>query len=150
MAQSRNERRKQKKRKARREKKVRMQREARGGEVVVVPGDGRVSMSEALIDFMEIDDRDWPDEEELRKTLTIGMVAWNAAIATGAARKDLIEGTLAALPREMRVEGRHWLDVLIKRKEAFFADNKRLMLDYELTMTPSGPHIMVMSTLDMP
>jgi hypothetical protein len=150
MAQSRKDRQKQKKRQARREKIARMKRQSHGDETFVVPRGGRVSMSEVLIDFMEIDAQEWPDEEQLRKTLVLGMVAWNAAVASGAARNDLIQSTLATFPPDLRAEARFHLDALIKRKESLFPDNKRLMLDYELTKTPSGPHIQVLSTLDMP
>jgi hypothetical protein len=150
MAQSRKDRQKQKKRKARREKIARMQRQSPGEERFDNPRGGLVSMSAALIDFMEIDSQVWPDEELLRKTILLGMVAWNAAVASGASREDLIQSTVATLPPNVRAEARVHLDALIKRKESLFPDNKRLMLDYELTMTPSGPYIQVMSTLDMP
>jgi hypothetical protein len=150
MAQSKKDRQKQKKRQARREKIARMQRQSYGDEVLILPGAGRVSMSEALIDFMEIDGQEWPDEDLLRKTLVMGMVAWNAAVSSGAARNDLIESTIALLPPEARAEGRHHLNALIKRKQSLFPDNMRLMVDYQLSMTPTGPYIQVMSTLDMP
>ncbi|HBI47088.1 MAG TPA: hypothetical protein DDY78_30180 [Planctomycetales bacterium] len=149
MAQSRKDRQKQKKRKARREKIARMQRHT-GGEVLVVPHGGLVSMSAALIDFMEIDSQVWPDEEQLRKVILLGMVAWNAAIASGASREDLIQSTTATLPPEVRAEARVHLKTLIQRKESLFPDNKRLMLDYRLTMQPSGPYIQIMSSLDKP
>jgi hypothetical protein len=150
MAQSRKDRQKQKKRKARREKIARMQRQSPGEERFDNPRGGLVSMSAVLIDFMEINSQEWPDEELLRKTILLGMVAWNAAVASGASREDLIQSTVATLPPDVRAEARFHLDALIKRKESLFPDNKRLMLDYELTMTPSGPYIQVMSTLDMP
>jgi hypothetical protein len=150
MAQSRKDRQKQKKRKARREKIARMQRQSHGEVLFDVPRSGLVSMSAALIDFMEIDSQEWPDEELLRKTILLGMVAWNAAVASGASREDLIQSTLATLLPNLRAEARFHLDALIKQKESLFPDNKRLMLDYQLTMQPTGPYIQVMSTLDMP
>ena len=107
-------------------------------------------MSAALIDFMEIDSQVWPDEEQLRKVILLGMVAWNAAIASGASREDLIQSTTATLPPEVRAEARVHLKTLIQRKESLFPDNKRLMLDYRLTMQPSGPYIQIMSSLDKP
>jgi hypothetical protein len=150
MAQSRKDRQKQKKRKARREKIARMQRNSPGGEVLVVPHGGLVSMSAVLIEFMEIDSQEWPDEELLRKTIVLGLVAWNAAVASGASREDLLRSTIGTLPPNVRAEARVHLITLIKRKEMLFPDNKRLMLDYKLTMQPTGPYIQVMSTLDMP
>jgi hypothetical protein len=150
MAQSRKDKQKQKKRQARRQKIARMKRQSHGDETFVVPLSGLVSMSAVLIDFMEIDSQVWPDEELLRKAILLGMVAWNAAVASGASREDLTQSTLATLPPDLRAEARFHLDALIKRKESLFPDNKRLMLDYELTMMPSGPYIQVMSTLDMP
>ena len=95
-------------------------------------------MSAVLIDFMEIDSQEWPNEELLRKTIILGMVAWNAAIASGAKRDEIIQSTIATLPPGVRAEARVHLNALIKRKESLFADNKRLMLDYKLTMGRQG------------
>jgi hypothetical protein len=150
MAQNRKDRQKQKKRKARREKIARRQRQSHGGEALTIPQGGLVSMSAVLIDFMEIDSQEWPDEEQLRKVILLGMVAWNAAVASGAARDDMIQSTIATLPPDVRAEARVHLNMLIQRKESLFPGNKRLMLDYKLTMEPSGPYIQIMSSLDLP
>jgi hypothetical protein len=150
MAQSKKDRQKQKKRKARREKIARRQRQAHGGEVLTIPQGGLVSMSAILIDFMEIDSQEWPDEEQLRKVILLGMVAWNAAVASGAARDEMTQSTIATLPPDVRAEARVHLNMLIQRKETLFADNHRLMLDYKLTMGPSGPYIQIISSLDLP
>ena len=107
-------------------------------------------MSAVLIDFMEIDSQEWPDEELLRKAIVLGMMAWNAAVASGASRENLIQSTIATLPPDVRAEARVHLNMLIQRKESLFPDNRRLMLDYKLTMQPSGPYIQIMSSLDLP
>jgi hypothetical protein len=116
--------------------------------MVVVSPPGEVKMSEVLLEFLEPYDNLWKTEEQLHKLLTIAMVAWNAALVSGRRRDELLQGTLAALPPEARGDGRMLIEEMIRRKEAQFANIKRMVLDHQLTMTPSGPHLSVISTLD--
>ena len=44
-------------------------------------------------------------------------------------------------------DGRVVFEDLIRRKELHFADNRRMILDFDLTMTADGPHLQIMSTL---
>ena len=52
-----------------------------------------------------------------------------------------------AVPPEVCPDMRSIVDEMIRRKETHFADNKRAITDYQLTMTPSGSHVAVISSL---
>ena len=42
------------------------------------------------------------------------------------------------------------IDEMVRRKEAHFASNRRMIINYDLTMTPTGPYLQVLSTFDRP
>jgi len=109
------------------------------------------SMSEVLLDFIDPYLDESPEDEEdadgLRNVLAVAVVAWNAAILPSQKGEKLIEACLATMPEQMRAEARQWLDELVRRKHQHFADNRRLIIDYTVTMRSDGPHVQVMSTL---
>jgi hypothetical protein len=121
-----------------------------GNVTVVVPPHGAQKMSEVLLEFLEPWSEHWRDEEECRKLLSVGIVAWNAAVVSGGEREDLIQSTLKAVPPEVRADMRTVIDEMVRRKEAHFASNRRMIINYDLTMTPTGPHLQVLSTFDSP
>jgi len=118
----------------------------RGG-IAVLRG-SETKMSEVLVEFLEPYSEHWKTEEELRKLLTLALVAWNAALFSGSKRSDFIQRMAQSFPPESRQDFHSIIQEMIKRKEAHFASNKRTILDYQVTMTPSGPHLVVLSTLD--
>ena len=85
----------------------------------------------------------------LGKLLTLALVAWNAALFSGSKRSDFIESMAQAVPADARQDMRTIIEEMIQRKEAHFASHKRMIVDYQITMTPSGPNLAVISTLDI-
>jgi hypothetical protein len=108
---------------------------------------GVVKMSEVLEDFLDPYWDTWKTEEDLRKLVLVGVVAWNAAIVSGKPGESLIREVLNSVPPDLRSDLRMMLDDLILRKEKHFADNKRLILNYQVKSSPSGPSLVVASTL---
>jgi hypothetical protein len=116
--------------------------------VLLVESPPGEKMSEVLLDFIEpYVDEPADDVDNLRKVLVVAIVAWNAAIVPHAEGEKLIEICLDAMPETMHAEARAWLDELIRRKQQYFADNRRLIINYTVTMRPDGPFVQVMSTL---
>ena len=62
-------------------------------------------------------------------------------------REKLIRETAETLPAEMRDDLRTLLNPLIARKQEHFAENRRGIVNFELTMRPTGPYLSVISTL---
>ena len=50
------------------------------GMTIVRPSPGQEKMSEVLLDFVEPYSEQWETAEELRKLLTLAVIAWNAAL----------------------------------------------------------------------
>ena len=103
-------------------------------------------MSEVLLAFLEPYSEFWENENQFNKLLTIALLAWNAANLPRENREEMIQSCLETLPLEIRANGRAIIDELIRRKERYFADNKRAIISYQLTMTADGPHLNVIST----
>jgi hypothetical protein len=113
---------------------------------IVVNPPGREKMSEALVALVQPEWDSCQSEEAMKKLLTIGIVAWNAALRTGEERTALLEETAASLPAEVRGD-REIVEVYIRRKEELFPKNKRPMFDFELSWRSGNPHNQVLSGL---
>jgi hypothetical protein len=104
-------------------------------------------MSRVILDFLGPYLEQTHSDADIEKLVTVGIVAWNTANVAGKEREKLLEATLEKFPADARQSARALIEELVRRKEALFADNKRMILDYELTETPSGRgHLSVVST----
>jgi hypothetical protein len=146
--------RKQKKREQKKQARKRKARTLRQqpfgrGEVVILP-EGAEKMSEVLTDFIEPYADLWKTEDELYRLLDVASVAWNAALMSGEERDKLIRDSMGAVPPEVRADLKAILTNLIRRKETYFASNKRIILSYEVTMGPDEYRVNVLSTYEGP
>jgi hypothetical protein len=116
--------------------------------VVIESPPGQKKMSEVLLDFVEPYSDQWRNEAELRTLLNIATLVWNASLLTGSQREEAIQDMIQAVPPEGRVDFRRILDDMIQRKMALFAGNKRAILSFEVSKTPTGPYVSVISSLD--
>ncbi|QJW96814.1 hypothetical protein [Frigoriglobus tundricola] len=105
-------------------------------------------MSEVVWDFIEPYKDHWKTGDQLKKLVSVALIARNAAIASPRERADLLDRTAATLPPDARDDFLAVMMDLIKRKTTYFAANKRMIIDYQLTMTSDGPHLSVISTLE--
>lgn len=118
------------------------------GTLVIPSPPGQGKMSEVLLEFIAPYAREWNTEEELKKLLSVAVLGWNAALQTETKREEFLQEMTRAVPPEARPSLRTLLDEMTRRKIALFASNKRIILGFEVTPTPSGPHVSVMSTLE--
>jgi hypothetical protein len=119
------------------------------GPVDVVNALGAEKMSEVLGEFLGPYLKQTTTPEDFRNVLDIGVIAWNAALVAGKVRQELLEATLASLPADARGPARALLEEMIRRKEALFASNQRMIVEYELTRAgPGKAHLSVTSTFD--
>jgi hypothetical protein len=109
---------------------------------------GEAKMSEVLMEFIEPYMPHAQTREALDKLLALATVAWNAALRSGSERDDFLRSMEQTLPQEARADMRSILGEMITRKETHFAGIERTIIDYQLTMTPNGPHLSVMSTFE--
>jgi len=116
-----------------------------GCKIVVQPS-GETKMSEVLLEFIEPYSPYWKTKEELNKLLGVAVIAWNGALLPGNERKEIIENAVKVAPPEIRQDMKAIIEEMIQRKETHFAHNKRMILNYQVTMTKEGPHVTVLST----
>jgi len=117
------------------------------GTVIVETPAGTRKMSEVLLEFVEPYSDAWETDEELRKLLTLALVAWNAALMSGGVRDQFLQDMETAMPPEARPTMRAIVAGMIQRKLTHFASNTRSIIDFQVTPTPEGPHVSVASTL---
>ncbi len=121
---------------------------ARPSDLFVVDSPDGIKMSEVLMALVEQEWEGCRDEEAMRKQLTIGMTAWNAALMEGAKRTALLEDLARTFPVELRQDFIDVVEPLIRRKEELFPHIRRPILSFELTWLPSGdPYLSVVSGL---
>jgi hypothetical protein len=121
------------------------------GSKVVYEPPGQEKMSEVLEDFVEPFSDLGDTEDAYRRLLSLGQMAWNAALLPEDERRAMIDETLrAGFPGASgagRAEAREFVETLIRRKLEHFAGNQRAILSFTLTDTGDGYHLSVASTL---
>jgi hypothetical protein len=131
------------------EKKLR--KESLPFEKLVVSPPGEVKMSEVLEDFIEPYREEAQTKEATRRLLTLATIAWNVALFPKPERQwmidkmitdDLVEGD-----QKLKAEIQDLIQELIARKNRYFSENKRMIVDFELKKVGSGYHLSVASTL---
>lgn len=113
----------------------------------VIRRSGQFKMSEVLLDFIEPYRENARSEDELRTLITIGLVAWNAALLPKESREQTIDRMINRDVHDGAGEFRQFVYEMIERKQRWFAPIKRLILGYDLTFTENGPHLSVISTV---
>lgn len=106
-----------------------------------------VKMSDVLEAFVEPYRELVDTKDAFYKLLTIAIVAWNAALLPAQKRMTHVENILQVLPESARSDGIEIVKELIERKERYFSENKRMILDCEVEETEKGYHLFVISTL---
>ena len=104
-----------------------------------------VKLSEALLEFLEPFTDGMEGEEEWKKVVGIGVIAWNAALlpwdSVLTSLQDFCDSIAHPDPKTLKAV---LLD-LVDRKLSFFAEDKRMVLRYEVSMTEKGPFLSVVS-----
>lgn len=77
----------------------------------------------------------------------MGVVAWNAAVLPPESREAILDRAVNDAIPDGAEEFREVLSEMIERKQRYFGRFTRFILNYQLTMTPDGPHLTVLSTL---
>jgi hypothetical protein len=104
-------------------------------------------MSEALSALVEPEWNECQDEEAMRKLLTLGLAAWNAANLKGNKRTGFLQDLAQSFPTELRQEFLQVVEPLIQRKEKLFPHIQRPIFSFELTWPSGKPYLTVLSGL---
>ena len=119
-------------------------------EIVVSPS-GEVKMSEVLEDFVEPYLESTETKESMRRLLTLGTIAWNLALSPESERQGVIDRVfnddLLGGDKKLKAEIQGLIEELITRKNRYFSENRRMIVDFELKELGNDYHISVASTL---
>jgi hypothetical protein len=106
-------------------------------------------MSEVLLEFIEPYKHLGNNEEQYRKLISMAVVGWNMALLPENERKNVIN----KFAKKMKLgfwEKRDFRGVIndfVERKLKYFPDNKRYIIDFEITDLGDRDHLSVISTL---
>ncbi len=121
------------------------------GVKVVHNSPAREKMSDVLEEFVQPLEDPADTEESYMKLLTLGMLAWNAALQPEDQRQAFIDRMIAVAlpgaPQRDRATVRQVVDMLIQRKQQLFPNNRRVIISFSLTDRGDDFHLSVVSTL---
>ena len=116
--------------------------------------EGAERMSDVLSRFVEPYAGAANTKEAYGKLLTLALMAWNAALIPEAERpampEQVLDEGLTGVPVSLRKELRAFVDELIARKLKYFADNRRMIIDFSVEESRTSFHLSVVSTLEAP
>jgi hypothetical protein len=110
---------------------------------------GEAKMSEVLWEFVQPYLGSTRNEQDLRKLLDLALIAWSIPLFPPDQREGVVRDLLSKVPVEARATLAAMLAQMVQRKEAVFGNNRRMILSYDLTFTPAGPHLSVASTMPL-
>ncbi|MHC4678787.1 MAG: hypothetical protein ACYTEK_08820 [Planctomycetota bacterium] len=106
-------------------------------------------MSEVLLEFAEPLLEAFDDDSHFRDVIAMAAFCWNLTLLQPnereAAINDIVK-QMAGRDAFKRVGVREALRVLLDRKKALFADDNRLIVNYEIVEEETGPRLLVMSS----
>lgn len=112
--------------------------------------EGHEKMSEVLEAFVEPYLYTTHTYEQQKVLLTIACFAWNLSLLPANQRSVELDRIIHSLTlggdRQEEQETREILEEMMVRKQDFFADNKRYILDFELQRGNREHHLSVVST----
>jgi hypothetical protein len=82
--------------------------------------------------------------------LRFAILVWNASLLPKDEQEEACREIMKALPvrgRGVRGEILSAINMLLERKEKYFSDNKRIIIDYDITETKDSLHLNVASTV---
>ena len=128
-------------------KRVRASQHFQNAQVIVNPA-GTEKMSEVILRFAE------PLKDEYgmvpKAMLELAIIMWNASFMPKDMQRKAMEDILNVIPRENREARREMLrmvTMLLERKRQYFAQNKRLIMDYHITESAHSIYLDVVSTI---
>ena len=114
---------------------------------------GNLKMSDVLSDFVAPLADECADREAYSRLLTLGLVAWNAALRPQPERQQMVDDVigrgLCGESRYVHRMCREVVDHLIARKLAYFAEYQRPILGFNLEDRGDDYFLSVMSALDV-
>jgi hypothetical protein len=128
-------------------------------DILINPPD-QAKMSEVLLEFASplFDPSD--DDEYFGKAIALAAASWNAALLPSEKQEASIEGLIDKISssgacdvdtaREINASLKEIVLMLLERKRSYFPDNKRVIVDYQISNFKDQRNVLVASTLPSP
>ena len=121
-----------------------------GVEHELIRDSSQEKMSDILLTYAKpfIDTINTDNKEDYERAIQISMIFWNCAIMYEAAksRKDRKEIIKMLKPVMLDAESKSVVNYMLVRKQQLYPGNKRMIMNYELSVTAEGLHLSVVST----
>ena len=117
-------------------------------EVIVGPPNDGIKMSEVLEEFVKPYRELAETEEAYRNLMTVAAVALNVTLFNKKERLSWLDKLLLTLPEDEREVGREIIKELMVRKERFFSQYRRMIIDFEVADIGRDWHLSVISVPD--
>ena len=118
---------------------------------VVSPPPGGKKLSEALLDLVTPFKPYADTLRAFRALVGMGVAAWNLPLLDGPERetflKKVVQPILTSGSKEDRDVAEDMFNTLVKRKERYFAGDKRVIVSYHVSENRDGFHVAVATTL---
>ena|GEM_PF-4669259 len=128
--------------------KGKMQKMSGGVEHELIRDSTLEKMSDILLEYAKpfMDTVESDNKEEYENAIRISMMLWNCAIMQEGAksRKEIMKMLKPAMPD---AESKSVVKYMLERKRQMYPDNRRMMINYELSETADGFHLYVASTV---
>ena len=106
-------------------------------------------MSEVILDFAEpllntIDD----DDELFKDVISFAVICWNISFLPENEQKKMIRSLVDEMAKSdylLRLSVKNDIRMLLNRKETFFADEKRMVVNYEIIEENGSRRLLAMS-----
>ena len=112
---------------------------------------GEEKLSAALLDLVAPFMPHVTTLSAFRALVGIGVAAWNSTLLQGSKRqsflKQIVQPLLAAGGEEGRDDAKDIFNILVKRKERYFADDKRFIISYTVHETRNEFRVAVATTV---
>lgn len=109
-----------------------------------------VSMSEVLEYFVEPYFDSAPTTGAKNQLLTLAMLAWNMTLCSPSKQQEMMAQITQKFTKEdeeLRKETQNFVEEIMVRKNLYFAEYKRKIIDFDLKDTEIGYHLAVISTI---
>ena len=118
---------------------------------VIVSPPGEAKMSEVLEEFIEPYREVDETLKETIRLLTLATLAWNMALFAPEQQQEMMDQVLTDElvegDQELKAEIQELIKELIRRKNRYFSQYKRMIVDFELKDQGNGYYLSVASTL---
>ena len=107
-------------------------------------------MSEVILDFAEPLLKNFDDDEDFESVIAFATICWNLSFLPEQQRQAQLNAMVDKLSKSdalLRIEMEDCAKMLLERKRAFFANNRRMVVDYEVVEEKDEHRLLVMSTL---